>query len=87
MQTIVPDELKSISPFIARSNELVIAEPVIAYWCLYYALNKSMSIGKSAESNAFLLNIMDKLEIVRANLVIRSITCLRTDEGHTTDER
>lgn len=66
MQTVVPDELKPIASFVARANELILADPVIAYWCYYYAIQLSMSLGpKEAESNAFLFGLMDKLEAVR----------------------
>jgi hypothetical protein len=32
--TDVPEALKAIKPFIQRANELVVAEPAIAYWCM-----------------------------------------------------
>lgn len=64
--TTVPAELKPISAFVARANELAKAEPVVAYWCTYYAVQTGMTLGaKGAESNAFLFALMDKLELVR----------------------
>lgn len=31
----LPVELKSIEPFLARSNELKLVEPAISYWCRF----------------------------------------------------
>lgn len=33
MSNPIPIELKSITPFITRANELTKADPVISYWC------------------------------------------------------
>lgn len=33
MSNPIPIELKSITPFITRANELIKADPVISYWC------------------------------------------------------
>ncbi|BGP15248.1 hypothetical protein JCM10213_000709 [Rhodosporidiobolus nylandii] len=63
----LPADLKPISPFLARATELATAEPIISYWCTYYALQQAMSIGSSsAESQGFLLGLMDKLEATKA---------------------
>ncbi|KAK4334284.1 Vta1 like-domain containing protein [Rhodotorula toruloides] len=63
----VPTELKPVSPYLARAHELAKAEPVISYWCTYYALQQGMSLRtKDAESQAFMLGLMDKLEEMKA---------------------
>ncbi|GAA5972500.1 hypothetical protein JCM21900_005828 [Sporobolomyces salmonicolor] len=63
----VPSELKPISPYLARATELAIADPVISYWCTYYALQQAMTLGaKDAESQVFLFALMDKLEAMKA---------------------
>ncbi|GJN89756.1 hypothetical protein Rhopal_002745-T1 [Rhodotorula paludigena] len=63
----VPQELKAISPYLARANELAKPEPVISYWCTYYALQQAMSVrAQDPESQAFLLSLMDKLEETKA---------------------
>lgn len=68
---LVPSELKPISSFVARANELTIADPVIAYWCSYYAVQLGMTLAPTApESNAFLFELMDKLELVRPPLIV-----------------
>ncbi|GAA5920009.1 hypothetical protein JCM1841_000374 [Sporobolomyces salmonicolor] len=63
----VPSELKPISPYLARATELAIADPVISYWCTYYALQQAMTLGsKDPESQVFLFGLMDKLEAMKA---------------------
>ncbi|GAA5975192.1 hypothetical protein JCM11641_004389 [Rhodosporidiobolus odoratus] len=63
----LPPDLKLISPYLARAQELHTAEPIISYWCTYYALQQAMSIGSSApDSQTFLLGLMDQLEAVKA---------------------
>ncbi|GAA6041871.1 hypothetical protein JCM8097_004519 [Rhodosporidiobolus ruineniae] len=63
----VPSALKPIAPYLARAHELSTAEPVISYWCTYFALQQAMSIGAGdGESQAFLLGLMDKLEAAKA---------------------
>ncbi|BGP31168.1 hypothetical protein JCM10296v2_002932 [Rhodotorula toruloides] len=63
----VPTELKPVSPYLARAHELAKAEPVISYWCTYYALQQGMSLRtKDAESQTFMLGLMDKLEEMKA---------------------
>ncbi|KWU47485.1 DUF605-domain-containing protein, partial [Rhodotorula sp. JG-1b] len=67
MAAVVPAELKAISPYLARATELEKAEPVISYWCTYYALQQAMSLGsKDPESQVYLLALMDKLEQARS---------------------
>ncbi|GAA5879598.1 hypothetical protein JCM1840_003328 [Sporobolomyces johnsonii] len=63
----VPSELKPISPYLARATELATADPVISYWCTYYALQQAMTLGsKDPESQVFLFALMDKLEAMKA---------------------
>ncbi|GAA5888150.1 hypothetical protein JCM16303_004738 [Sporobolomyces ruberrimus] len=63
----VPPELKPITPYLARAHELATADPVIAYWCTYFAVQQAMTLGaKEAESQTFLFGIMDKLEAMKA---------------------
>ncbi|GAA5986659.1 hypothetical protein JCM10908_003847 [Rhodotorula pacifica] len=67
MAAAVPAELKAISPYLARATELEKAEPVISYWCTYYALQQAMSLGsKDPESQVYLFELMDKLEQTKA---------------------
>ncbi|TPX49843.1 hypothetical protein SeLEV6574_g01236 [Synchytrium endobioticum] len=58
-----PDELKHISAYLQRSQELVNREPILSYFCKYYAVKLAIEKGtKSKEGKAFLLDLMDSLE-------------------------
>ncbi|PWN53156.1 DUF605-domain-containing protein [Violaceomyces palustris] len=64
-----PPELKQIAPFLQRANELRTADPVMAYWCSYYAAQQGISSGlDSKQSKLFLLDLMDSLEAQKAKL-------------------
>ncbi|GAA5823692.1 hypothetical protein JCM11251_000728 [Rhodosporidiobolus azoricus] len=63
----IPPDLKPIAPYLTRAQELASAEPVISYWCTYYALQQAMSIGsQDPESQTYLFGLMDKLEALKA---------------------
>ncbi|KAG9314062.1 Vta1 like-domain-containing protein [Chiua virens] len=55
--------LKSIAPYLQRAEELVDREPVVAYWCAYYAAQLGVSLkAQDANSRNLLLNLIDALE-------------------------
>jgi vacuolar protein sorting-associated protein VTA1 len=59
------EELKFIQPFMQRAQELAEREPVIAYYCHFYAAKLAIeSPVKSPESQAFLTQLLDTLERV-----------------------
>ncbi|KAI2620474.1 DUF605-domain-containing protein [Hypoxylon sp. NC1633] len=67
MAANIPAKLKQagITPFIFRANQLETAKPVIAYWCLYWAVNQILSKGLHSadeECHQFTTNLMEKLE-------------------------
>ncbi|KAJ2386545.1 hypothetical protein GGI23_006466, partial [Coemansia sp. RSA 2559] len=65
----VPDELKEILPFIQRAHEVAKVDPVVSYFCKYYAVRQA--IGKSSreeESQAYLARLMDQLELEKGQL-------------------
>ncbi|KAJ1894405.1 hypothetical protein LPJ81_005162, partial [Coemansia sp. IMI 209127] len=65
----VPDELKEILPFIQRAHEVAKVDPVVSYFCKYYAVRRA--IGKSSreeESQAYLATLMDQLELEKGQL-------------------
>ncbi|KAH0838030.1 Vta1 like-domain-containing protein [Lanmaoa asiatica] len=61
--------LKSVAPFLQRAEELVEREPVVAYWCAYYAAQLGISI-KAQDSNSrnLLLNLLDALERLKKEI-------------------
>ncbi|KAL6310127.1 Vta1 like-domain-containing protein [Sparassis latifolia] len=59
----VPAELKSISPFLQRSDELAAKDPVMAYWCAYHAAQLGIALKpKEHPSREFLFALLGVLE-------------------------
>lgn len=55
--------LKAVAPFLQRAEELVEREPVIAYWCAYYAAQVGISLkAKDAASRTLLFGLLTALE-------------------------
>ncbi|KAJ4485815.1 DUF605-domain-containing protein [Lentinula aciculospora] len=65
----VPPPLKSISPFLQRAAELHQKDPVIAYWCAYYAAQVGISLkAKDNASRTLLLQLLDVLENLKKEI-------------------
>ncbi|KAJ2497684.1 hypothetical protein GGH96_004923 [Coemansia sp. RSA 1972] len=65
----IPDELKHIQPFIQRGQEIARADPVVSYFCKYYAAQLSIAKqGTSPSTQAYLLSLLDTLETEKAQL-------------------
>ncbi|KAK7465403.1 hypothetical protein VKT23_005381 [Stygiomarasmius scandens] len=59
----VSPALKSIAPFLQRADELKDKEPIVAYWCLYYAAQNGIALkAKDNASRTLLLDILATLE-------------------------
>lgn len=59
----VPVSLKAISPYLKTAQEYDKRDPVVAYYCRLYAMQKGIKIdSKGKESKPFLLQLMDQLE-------------------------
>nr|KAJ3423017.1 hypothetical protein HK105_004192 [Polyrhizophydium stewartii] len=64
-----PAELEFIDTFLQRGRELREREPIVAYYCNYYAAKLAMERGfKSKESEAFLSSLVDLLQEDKKNL-------------------
>ncbi|KAI9008091.1 Vta1 like-domain-containing protein [Gaertneriomyces semiglobifer] len=58
-----PAELKFINPYLQRARELQSKEPIVAYWCKFYAAKLAIDKSvKEKECQIFLLNLMDEME-------------------------
>ncbi|SHO78636.1 Uncharacterized protein MSYG_2983 [Malassezia sympodialis ATCC 42132] len=69
MLSSVPSVLTEIVPFLQRAKEVERVDPVIAYWCKYYAAQIGIEKGTGhAEAQAFLLQFMDELEQLKGTL-------------------
>ncbi|KAG1754875.1 Vta1 like-domain-containing protein [Suillus paluster] len=61
--------LKSIAPYLQRAEELVNKEPVVAYWCAYYAAQLGINLkAKDTASRTLLLNLLNALERLKAQI-------------------
>ncbi|KAI4128653.1 MAG: hypothetical protein LQ347_004087 [Umbilicaria vellea] len=72
MAAPIPAALKTadISRFVQRAAQVEKAKPAVAYWCDYWAANQILSKGlhtSDGESAAYLTNLLDKLEQMKAN--------------------
>ncbi|KAF8544298.1 Vta1 like-domain-containing protein [Trichophaea hybrida] len=60
-----PDELKLIRPYIHRGNQMEKMDPVITYYCYYWAVRLALEKGlhnASPECTAFVSTLMEDLE-------------------------
>ncbi|KAF5388600.1 hypothetical protein D9757_004667 [Collybiopsis confluens] len=65
----VPPSLKSIAPYLQRADELYQKEPVVAYWCAYYAAQVGISLkAKDDSSRTLLLELLGLLEKMKKEI-------------------
>ncbi|CAK5264947.1 unnamed protein product, partial [Mycena citricolor] len=59
----------SISPYLQRAEELRTKEPIVAYWCTYYAAQIGISLkAKDTASRDFLLHLLGELERMKQEI-------------------
>ncbi|KAJ2704311.1 hypothetical protein FB645_003392 [Coemansia sp. IMI 203386] len=63
----VPDDLRHIQPYIQRGHEMTQADPVVSYFCQYYAARQSIS-STSPVAQSYLTNLLDLLETTKHQL-------------------
>ena len=60
-----PPDLAHIQPFLQRSRELAEREPVIAYFCKYYAAKLAVRANAtSTPAQTYVLSLVEELERV-----------------------
>ncbi|KAI9492028.1 Vta1 like-domain-containing protein [Zychaea mexicana] len=65
----IPADIKYIAPYIQRGQELSERDPIVSYYAQYYAVKMAISKGPSnKETNAYLSQLLDKLEQVKTAL-------------------
>ncbi|KAJ3149109.1 hypothetical protein HDU86_007052 [Geranomyces michiganensis] len=65
-----PEELKAITPYLQRAAELQAKEPVVAYYCKFFAAKLALERASRSDSEKkYLLDIMQELEQDKKNLV------------------
>ncbi|KAJ3185423.1 hypothetical protein HDU87_000042 [Geranomyces variabilis] len=64
-----PDELKAITPYLQRAAELQAKEPIVAYYCKFFAAKLALERASRTDSEKqYLLAIMQELEQDKKNL-------------------
>ncbi|KAG8939275.1 hypothetical protein FRC03_006416 [Tulasnella sp. 419] len=62
----IPLELKPITPFLRRAQELKLKDPTMNYWCTYYAIVQGVHLKpRERDSRNYLIKLMQPLEAVR----------------------
>ncbi|KEP47726.1 DUF605 domain protein [Rhizoctonia solani 123E] len=74
----IPAELKPIAPFLQRADEMRTKDPIISFWCEYYAIKKGLSLKLGSGGRPFLANLMDSLEATK--LALRSHESITNEE-------
>ncbi|KAF7799279.1 hypothetical protein EIP86_010511 [Pleurotus ostreatoroseus] len=65
----IPSELKSVGPYLQRAEEVKSQDPVISYWCAYYAAQLGIGLKlKDHASRAFLLDLLELLERMKTEI-------------------
>ncbi|KAI9268391.1 Vta1 like-domain-containing protein [Helicostylum pulchrum] len=59
----IPADLKFITPYVQRGQELMARDPVVSYYAQYYAAKLAISRGpRNKETNEYLTHLLDALE-------------------------
>jgi len=66
-----PPSLKQIAPFLKHAHQLEKHDPIMAYYCRYYAVQEGIHLRGShpdEETKRFLIGLMDQLEKTKQQL-------------------
>ncbi|KAI0686809.1 Vta1 like-domain-containing protein [Cytidiella melzeri] len=65
----IPAELKQITPYLQRAEEVKATDPIIAYWCGCHAAQLGISLKlKDSNSRKFLFDLLGTLERMKAEI-------------------
>ncbi|KAM5530749.1 hypothetical protein V8D89_015609, partial [Ganoderma adspersum] len=65
----IPPELKPITPYLQRADEIATNDPVISYWCAYYAAQQGISLKvKESSARRFLFDLLALLENLKNDI-------------------
>ncbi|KIY67210.1 hypothetical protein CYLTODRAFT_353690, partial [Cylindrobasidium torrendii FP15055 ss-10] len=65
----IPPILKPLTSFLQRAEELKSKDPLMAYWCTYYAAQLGItSNSKDASATKFLLQLLETLEAMKREI-------------------
>lgn len=74
-----PDDLKFVLPYLQRASELKARDPVVAYYCGFYAANLALQKGfpKTPANDGFLMALLDELSSVDRSSNINHLKSIR----------
>ncbi|KAI8984716.1 Vta1 like-domain-containing protein [Mycotypha africana] len=65
----IPTDLKYITPYIQRGQELLSRDPILSYYARYYAAKLAIARGpRTKETNAYLSDLLDALETQKQDI-------------------
>jgi len=65
----IPPDLKVITSLLQRADELQVQDPVVTYWCAYYAAKQGIALKASGNTNRdFLSALLTVLENLRVTI-------------------
>nr|VWO94217.1 N/A [Ganoderma boninense] len=65
----IPPELKPIAPYLQRADEIAANDPVISYWCAYYAAQQGIALKvKESSARHFLFDLLGLLEKLKNDI-------------------
>ncbi|KAJ3057905.1 hypothetical protein HDU98_005948, partial [Podochytrium sp. JEL0797] len=65
----IPTPLKSITSFIQRADELTKRDPIMSYYCNFFAAKQAIELNcKDTESQMYMLGLLDTLEAAKAEI-------------------
>ncbi|KAJ2742419.1 hypothetical protein GGI20_004494, partial [Coemansia sp. BCRC 34301] len=64
----MPDYAKLVEPFIHRAQEMAAVDPVVSYFCKYYAARLAITADATTERDTYLAQLLDQLETEKGRL-------------------
>ncbi|KAJ2752576.1 hypothetical protein GGI19_003739 [Coemansia pectinata] len=64
-----PDYIKLVEPYIQRAQETSAVDPVVSYFCKYYAARLAITSSNSTDGDTYLVQLLDQLEAEKRSIV------------------
>ncbi|KAJ2038883.1 hypothetical protein H4S04_004535 [Coemansia sp. S16] len=64
-----PDYLKLVEPYIQRAQETRAVDPVVSYFCKYYAARLAITSSNSTDGDTYLVQLLDQLEAEKQSII------------------
>ncbi|KAJ2816367.1 hypothetical protein GGI24_005743 [Coemansia furcata] len=63
-----PDYIKLVEPYIQRAQETKAVDPVVSYFCKYYAARLAITSNSSNDRDTYLAQLLDQLEAEKQSI-------------------